>query len=128
MTGKRYYLTNFAAWQRNAHHCAETHFVILEVPRENGSAPVGGSRPGAASSPAAGRELILAVITADEAAHISLETDPEFEPLPHPLSRTPVSERVAAALAPLGVIPGDDTFTIAEKISRVNPLLRYRVF
>ena len=71
---------------------------------------------------------ILTLVSADEAAHIALESDAEFEALPHPLARTPVSERVAAALAPLGVIFGDDTFTVAEKLARVNPLLRHRVF
>ncbi|MGB6483263.1 MAG: hypothetical protein WBE86_07225 [Candidatus Acidiferrales bacterium] len=72
--------------------------------------------------------LVFALITADEAAHIALENDPETEPLPHPLARTAVSERVTGALAPFGVVSGDDTFTLAEKLAHLNPLLRYRVF
>jgi hypothetical protein len=72
--------------------------------------------------------LVFALITADEAAHIALENNVETEPLPHPLARTPISERVAGALAPFGVLSGDDTFTVAEKLAHVNPLLRHRVF
>ncbi|MFZ0213453.1 MAG: hypothetical protein WBE20_14575 [Candidatus Acidiferrales bacterium] len=110
MTGRRYYLTNLAAWQRHAARCAETHFIVTGNSEADLDAP------------------ILALITADEAAHIALENDAEFEPLPHPLARTPVSERVAAALAQFGVASGDDTFTVAEKLADVNPLLRHRVF
>ena len=71
---------------------------------------------------------ILALIDADEGAHLAMENDAEFEALPHPLARTAVSRRVNAALAPFGVAHGDDTFTVAEKLTRVNPLLRHRVF
>lgn len=112
MTGRRYYLTTLAAWQRHASRCAESHFVMA----------------GNCDAEAGKAVAILALITADEAAHIALENDAEFEALPHPLARTPVSERVAAALAEFGVASGDDTFTVAEKLARVNPLLRHRVF
>ncbi|HEV2287386.1 MAG TPA: hypothetical protein VGR81_00370 [Candidatus Acidoferrales bacterium] len=112
MTGRRYYLTTLAAWQRHAPRCAESHFVVAD----SSAAEEGKGMP------------ILALITADEAAHIALENDAEFEVLPHPLARTPVSERVASALAQFGVASGDDTFTLAEKLARVNPLLRHRVF
>lgn len=71
---------------------------------------------------------ILALIDADEGAHVAMENDAEFEALPHPLARTAVSQRVSAALAQFGVAHGDDTFTVAEKLARVNPLLRHRVF
>ncbi len=128
MTGRRYYLTTTRAWQRLAHRCTEAHFIVLGIPDEKGMDLGVESRNGATSSPAEAPALILALVTADEAAHIALETDTEFEALPHPLSRTPISERVAAALAPLGVIAGDDTFTVAEKLSCVNPLLRHCVF
>jgi len=68
------------------------------------------------------------LIDADEGAHLAMENDPEFETLPHPLARAPVSRRVSAALVQFGFAHGDDTFTVAEKLSRVNPLLRHRVF
>lgn len=71
---------------------------------------------------------ILALIDADEGAHLAMENDAEFEPLPHPLARTVVSQRVSAALTHFGIAHGDDTFTVAEKVARVNPLLRHRVF
>ena len=112
MTGRRYYLTTLAAWQRHASRCAESHFVMA----------------GNCEAEAGKGVAILALITADEAAHIALENDAEFEALPHPLARTPVSKRVAAALAQFDVASGDDTFTVAEKLARVNPLLRHRVF
>lgn len=128
MTGRRYYLTTLAAWQRHARRCAETHFIVLDPPSEKGS----GSRD-AASDTNSGTSvdhgaLILALATADEAAHIALERDAEVEALPHPLARTPISARVAAALAPFGIAASDDTFTVAEKLARVNPLLRHRLF
>jgi hypothetical protein len=112
MTGRRYYLTTLAAWQRHAPSCRETHFVSLSGAAGKGS----------------DTDVVLALVTADEAAHIALENDAEVEPLPHPLARTPVSERAASALAPFGVVAGDDTFTVAEKLARVSPLLRHRVF
>ena len=71
---------------------------------------------------------ILVLIDADEGAHLSMENDAEFETLPHPLARVPVSQRVGEALAQFGVAQGDDTFAVAEKLTRVNPLLRHRVF
>lgn len=117
-----------AAWQRLAHGCSEAHFIVLGIPGGKATAPGSESGDEAIDLSAADTALILALITADEAAHIALENDPEFEALPHPLARTPVSKRVAAALAPLGVLSGDDTFTVAEKLGRVNPLLRHRVF
>jgi hypothetical protein len=160
MTGKRYYLASFAAWQRHAHRCGESHFIVLAA---QGCDRVGspdlraGDSGGRSANSTDGQTRlesaclvpaldehstptsnatcvahsaaqIFVLVSADEAAHIALETDAEFEALPHPLSRTPISEHVAAALAPFGVIPGDDTFTVAEKLACVNPLLRHRVF
>lgn len=71
---------------------------------------------------------ILVLVDADEGAHLAMENDAEFDTLPHPLARVPVSQRVSAALAQFGVAHGDDTFTVAEKLTQVNPLLRHRVF
>jgi hypothetical protein len=113
MHGRHYYLTTLCAWRRHSARFAESHFVATDASSSNDDTD--------------GMQ-ILALVCADEATHIALEDDPEFEALPHPLARTPVSERVAAALAPLGVERGDDAFTVAEKIARAHPLLRHRVF
>ncbi|HEV2222624.1 MAG TPA: hypothetical protein VGR84_06445 [Candidatus Acidoferrales bacterium] len=86
------------------------------------------ARRGEQACGAYGATQILALIDADEGAHLAMENDAEFETLPHPLARMPVSQRVSAALAQFGVAHGDDTFTVAEKLARVNPLLRHRVF
>jgi len=115
MHGRRYYLTTLGAWRRHAARCSETHFVVIRLLANESDSDDDGAQ-------------ILALIDADEGAHLALESDADFETLPHPLARTPVSKRVADALAPFGVVRGDDTFTVAEKLSRVNPLLRHRVF
>lgn len=145
MTGRRYYLTTLPAWQRHAHRCAETHFIALEaferqesvgIEKSQDQDTVGarlalaslGRPEGRPYNAARSSAVILVSVAADEAAHIALENDDDFEPLPHPLARTPISERAAAALAPLGVIAGDDTFAVAEKLARVHPLLRHHVF
>ncbi|HKV27713.1 MAG TPA: hypothetical protein VJN90_05515 [Candidatus Acidoferrales bacterium] len=127
MTGKRYYLTTLGAWRRHASRSVETHFVFLEEPQRQGIAAFADATEG----PLATRNEaapVLVLVSADEVAHIALENDSEVEALPHPLARTLISERAAAALAHFGVTVGDDTFTVAEKLARVNPLLRHRVF
>lgn len=124
MAGKRYYLTTFAAWQPHAHRCSQCHFVALDAPGCGHSRGTSDKiDPARVAS-----VLILVLVTADEAAHIALENDPEVEALPHPLARVSISERAATALAQFGVVPGDDTFTMAEKLARVHPLLKHRVF
>lgn len=135
MVGKRYYLTNVAAWQRHAAHCVEAHFILLHSETTDGIRPHLGEslrmlplQTSSSSDTAPVTEMILVLVTADEAAHIALENDHELEPLPHPLARTPISERAAAALALFGVATGDDTFSVAEKLARIHPLLKHRVF
>lgn len=149
MSGRRYYFTTLGAWRRHASRCGETHFVTVNAPEEqtgHGSIGLGHveatvglngisveqtqakaclRRQACATDDAT---QILALIDADEGAHLAMENDAEFEALPHPLSRTAVSERVSAALAQFGVAQGDDTFTVAEKVAGVSPLLRHRVF
>ena len=49
---------------------------------------------------------ILALIEADEGAHLALEDDTAFEALPHPLVQKPIPEAAQAALAGHGVTPG----------------------
>lgn len=114
MPGRRYYLTTLAAWRRHAARFAESHWVAADA----------SAGPDALGDAAA----ILALVDADEGAHLALECDAAFEALPHPLARAAVSARAAGALASHGVRAGDDTFAAAEKISRAHPLLRHRVF
>jgi hypothetical protein len=186
MTGKAYYLTTLADWQRHAPRFANSHFIILDAAP---SAPTPGVRhsersdrtdvvrPGhagtsdraveeslfhsvpdqefapkndAPQAPSdaqlhpqhvfevrsdANRKIdnnadlrILVLIEADEGVHLSLEDEPAFESLPHPLAQRPVSDAVQAALAPHGVAPGATTFDAAEALARIHPLLKHRVF
>lgn len=113
MDGKQYYLTNLGAWRRNSARFRDSHFVV--------AGPSAGAEPNDDAA-------VLVLVAADEATHAALEHDTDFEPLPHPLVRVPVSQRVAAALAALGVTPHDDTFAVAQKLARIHPLLRHRVF
>ena len=113
MTGKCYYLTTLGDWQRHAARFANSHFIALDSASE--------------PSPSDATQ-ILALVEADEGAHLALEDDNAFEPLPHPLAQKPISDRAQAALAPLGVAPGATTFDAAEILARVHPLLRHRVF
>ena len=113
MLGRQYYLTNFGAWRRHAARFSDSHFVV--------ASPSPGGEP-------KDDTFVLALVSADEATHAALEGDGDFEPLPHPLVRVPVSQRVAAALAPFGVTSRDDTFAATQKLARVHPLLRHRIF
>ena len=119
MTGKRYYLTTLRDWQRHAGRFANSHYVVLSVP-ENSSA--GDAAADSAATP------ILALVEADEGAHLALEDDTAFEALPHALAPQAISDRAQAALAPLGVASGATTFDAAEILARLHPLLRHRVF
>jgi hypothetical protein len=112
MTGRRYYLTTLGDWQRHSARFANSHWLALS---EKSSA-------NDASAP------IIALIEADEGAHLALEDDGAFEALPHPLAQKPISDAAAAALAPHGVAPGANTFDASEVLARIHPLLRHRVF
>jgi|SRR5580658_10178801 hypothetical protein len=115
MTGKAYYITTLADWQRHAARVANSHWIALDSGTPGGALPNNDAR-------------ILTLIEADEGVHLSLEDDPAFEPLPHPLAQKPISDAAQAALAPHGVAPGATTFDAAEAVARVHPLLRHRVF
>ena len=118
MTGKAYYITTLADWHRHAPRFANSHWMALDdtkQPRTCPEAPEGSRR-------------ILVLIEADEGVHLSLDDDPAFEPLPHPLAQKPISAAAQSALAPHGVAPGATTFDAAEALARVHPLLRHRVF
>lgn len=139
MTGKRYFLSSSAAWYRHATRCVEAHYIVLDNENECGNDGGNTTRPSgkfdtlplhtsSAGDLATVSKMIFVLVTADEAAHIAFENDPDVEPLPHPLSRAPIPERAAAALARFGVMQGDDMFTAAEKLARIHPLLKHRVF
>jgi hypothetical protein len=142
MTGKRYYLTTLGDWQRHAARFSNSHYIALDAPPAGALDPIdsqmettlgdGGAASSAPTNPpplALGdATLILALVEADEGAHLALEDDAAFEPLPHPLAQKPISDRARAALAPLGVAPGSSTFDAAEILARFHPLLRHRVF
>ncbi len=109
MTGKLYYRTTLADWQRHAPRFANSHWIAL-------GGEVGDATP------------ILVLVEADEGAHLALEDDAAFEPLPHPLAQKPISAATQAALALHGVAPGATIFEAAEILARVHPLLRHRTF
>jgi hypothetical protein len=151
MTGKRYYLTTLGAWHRHAARFVNSHFIVIDS-----CAPLAG--PVGAQHAAPGEDAwqavahttqssapprssvatdsvalddatpILVLVEADEGAHLALEDDAAFEPLPHPLAQKPISEAAQTALAKYGVAPGATTFDAAEAVARVHPLLRHRVF
>jgi hypothetical protein len=107
MTGKAYYITTLTDWQRHAPRFANSHWMALDDTKQ---------------------PRILVLIEADEGVHLSLDDDPAFEPLPHPLAQKPIPAAAQSALAPHGVAPGATTFDAAEALARVHPLLRHRVF
>lgn len=107
MTGKAYYITTLADWQRHAARFANSHWVALDstdLPR------------------------VIALIDADEGVHLSLEVNPAFEALPHPLAQKPISAAAQAALAGHGIAPGTTTFDAVDALARIHPLLKHRVF
>ncbi len=71
---------------------------------------------------------IFVLIEADEGIHLTLEDDPAFEALPHPLAQKPISDAAQSALAPHAVAPGATTFDATEALAHIHPLLRHRVF
>ncbi len=117
MTGRRYYVTSLADWQRQAHRFSNSHWLALD---ECTIAP--------SPDAAADATRVLVLIEADEGLHLALEDDPAFEALPHPLAQKPISDAAHAALAAHGVAPGATTFDAAEIVARTHPLLRHRVF
>jgi hypothetical protein len=125
MTGKAYYLTTLEALHRHSARLNTSHWLAL-VP---GGEPVPAINESDASAMALPETAqILALIEADEGAHLALEDDPDFQALPHPLAQRPISPAAQAALAAFGVAPGATTFDAAEAVARFHPLLRHRVF
>ena len=152
MTGKRYYLATLGAWQRHTHRLAGSHFVVLDdapaqaqtsdaaespavagAPGQNPAAmPIPAAKEGNCCPPPRSTcpesTRILVLVEGDEGAHLALDDDPAFEPLPHPLAQKPISSNAQAALAPHGVASGASTFDAAEALARLHPLLRHTVF
>lgn len=111
MTGKLYYLATLGAWRRRAARFLHSHWIAVEAEHIADDA-----------------SKIFVVVDADEGAHGALDDDPDFVPLPHPLSQRPISEAGQTALSKFGVAAGANTFEVAEIMARVHPLLRHRVF
>lgn len=123
MTGKRYYISTFADWQRHAARFTNSHWFALNPPQgAEGNAPDRRRATSDSNSP------IVLLVEGDEGAHLALEDDPAFEPLPHPLAQKPISEWARKALNSLGIPTGATTFDVAEILARFHPLLRHRVF
>lgn len=154
MCGKTYYLTTLAAWQRHAHRFNGSHWIALDdaapaVPTEpapgEGNSPLARPDAFAADSrtlPTAPDAIpdesaslhaampILVLVEGDEGAHLALESDADFTPLPHPLAQKAIPAAAQSAIAASGIAIPDraTTFDAAESLARVHPLLRYRVF
>ena len=125
MTGKSYYITTLGEWQRHAARFANSHFIAL-APRALDENTLAEARSAAAALNADAKILVL--IEADEGVHLSLEAEPAFEALSHPLAQKPISEVAQSAFGPHGIPPGATTFDASEAVARVHPMLRHRVF
>ena len=127
MTGKRYYVTTLGNWKRYSNWFANSHWFALDLPSGDrvASSPASNSAVAPTVSDAS---PIIAVVEADEGAHLTLEDHPHFEALPHPLAQKPISERAQSALAMNGVKPGASTYDAAETLARYHPLLRHTVY
>jgi hypothetical protein len=125
MTGKAYYLTTLGALGRHSARLNTSHWLAL-VPQGEPVPAIGEQDSSAMALPETAQ--ILALIEADEGAHLALEDDAEFEALPHPLANRPISQAAQEAFAAYGVAPGATTFEAAEAVSKFHPLLRHRVF
>lgn len=128
MTGKCYYLTTLGDWRRYAARFANSHWLALEPAAGQKSSSEQPASIAQASEATGDATRILVLVEADEGAHLALEDDAAFEPLPHPLAQKPISDAAQVALAMHGVAPGATTFDAAEAAARVHPLLRHRVF
>lgn len=125
-------MTTLAAWQRHAHRFVTSHWLALEGTSGTspGVAGEGNSTLGPEPASLTGATPILALVEGDEGAHLALESNADFQSLPHPLAQKPISAAAQSALVTGGVaIPdGATTFEAAEALARVHPLLRHRVF
>jgi len=125
MTGKAYYLTTLGALQRHSARLNTSHWLAL-VPQGEPIPAIAEPDSSAMALPASAQ--ILALIEADEGAHLALEDDADFQALPHPLAQRPISTAAQQALTAYGVAPGATTFDAVEAAAKFHPLLRHRVF
>jgi hypothetical protein len=125
MTGKAYYLTTLGALQRYAARLNTSHWLAL-VP--SGEPVPAIDEPDSSAMALPETAQILVLIEADEGAHLALEADADFQPLPHPLAQRPISPEAQTALAAYGVIASATTFDAAEAVAKFHPLLRHSVF
>src|SRR5271169_6090048 len=103
MTGKAYYLTTLGALQRHFARLNTSHWLAL-VP--NGEPVPAIDEPDSTAMALPETAQILALIEADEGAHLALEDDADFEALPHPMAQRAISPEVQEALAAYGVTSG----------------------
>ena len=113
MTGRRYYITTLADWQRHAHRFTNSHWLALSATHANEDA--------IASRELAATTRILVLVDADEGVHLALDDDAAFEALPHPFAPKAISRAAHEALASHGVTPGATTFDAAEAVARAHP-------
>ena len=93
MTGKCYYLTTLGAWRRHAARFANSHWLAFEAAAGEKSSSEQPASIAQASEATGDATRILVLVEADEGAHLALEDDAAFEPLPHPLAQKPISDR-----------------------------------
>ena len=124
MSGKAYYLTTLGALQRHSARLDTSQWLAL-VPQGEPIAAI--DEPDSAAMALPETAQILALIEADEGAHLALD-DAEFQALPHPLAQRPISQAAQEALAAYGVASGATTFDAVEAAAKFHPLPRHRVF
>src|SRR5277367_5529845 len=81
MTGKAYHLTTLGALQRHSARLNTSHWLAL-LP--NGEPVPAIGEPDSSATELPETAQILALIEADEGAHLALEADAEFRALAHP--------------------------------------------
>ena len=128
MLGRTYYMTTLAAWLRSAGRFATSHYAHTNPANERPAGRESTPESTPETTPETSTAKILALVEADEGVHNSLAADPEWEPLPHPLTNKPVSEATAAALTAHGVTPNATTYDVADAIALAHPIMAYRVF
>jgi hypothetical protein len=123
MTGRRYYVSTATGWRRHSGRFTSSHWLSLPQAKSDGQ-----KGTDATDEAAAADSPILVLVEADEGAHLALEDDPAFEPLPHPLAQTSISTSAQKTLESLGVPANATTLDVAKALARFHPLLRHTVF
>jgi hypothetical protein len=111
MTGRRYYITTLADWQRHAHRFANSHWLALsndasaiasrELADASSAMPDVGADALAHDAPPSATTRIVSLIDADEGVHLALDDDAAFEALPHPFcAQSNLARRARGARSP----------------------------